>query len=84
MFEKVERYDCREGGEGSSVVGVEDSPVLEARDRSFDLVADRVHVFVELVFPFECFAVGVLSDGSDHSQADVACVGEPVLRCHAL
>lgn len=88
LFEKVEcddRGDCLgEGGEGASVVGVEDAPVLEVGDGSFDVVADRVHVFTEVVFPFEGVAVGAFSEGGDHSQADVAFVAEPVLRFHAL
>nr|WP_249028149.1 hypothetical protein [Rathayibacter tritici] len=88
MFEKVEcddRGDCLgDGGEGSSVIGVEDAPVLDVGDGSFDVVVDRVHVFIEVVFPFEGVAVGILSDGGEHSQTDVARVADPVLGFHAL
>ena len=57
---------------------MEDSPGLQVRDRLFDSPTDFVDGGVELFLPVEKLAVWWLFDGSDHAEADVAFVADPV------
>src|SRR5690349_10919132 len=57
---------------------MEDSPGLQVRDRLFDSPADFVEGGIELFFPVEEFAMRWLSDRSDHAQAEIAFVADPV------
>lgn len=59
---------------------MEDSPCLQVRDRLFDSPSDFVEGGVELFFPVEEFAVWWFSDGSEHAEAEVAFVTDPVVR----
>jgi hypothetical protein len=54
-----------EGCERPAVVGVENSPDLQVRDRLFDSSADFVDGGVEFLLPVEKFAVWWFFDGSD-------------------
>ena len=58
---------------------MEDSPGLQVRDCLFDSPADFVDGGVELLLPVEKFAVWWFFDRSDHVEADVAFVADPVL-----
>ena len=58
---------------------MEDSPGLEVRDRLLDSPADFVEGAVELFFPVEKFTVRWFSDRSDHAEAKIAFVADPVV-----
>src|SRR5947209_20281611 len=73
-----------EGCEWPAVVGVEDSPGFQVRDRLFDSPADFVDGGVELLFPVEEFAVRWFPDGRDHVEPRVAFAACPGLRSHSV
>ena len=58
---------------------MEDSPGLQVRDRLFDSPADFVEGGLELFFPAEEFTVRWFSDRSDHAEAEIAFVADPVV-----
>jgi len=61
-----------------SVIGVEDSPVLQVGDNALDDYANAVDGSVEGFLPVEQFVSVDLLDGCDHVSTDVAFVSCPV------
>ena len=66
-----------------SVIGVEDSPVLQVGDNALDDYANAVDGSVEGFLPVEQFVSVDLLDGCDHVSTDVAFVSCPVagIKC---